>query len=182
MNCPQLYCPRFCPPIYRYITYYICKKWGQNVDNGNARELLLRHKCDYHNGFDLTKENLLFKMETSKGYRYLSLHYIGGVTTYFIYDENGKEMISDTLKDTNLSNDLYEVMKGQEASDLNEVLLDYKLGDLSFKKVNAINPSEELRSFMTDEINWIIDDHTKDIDLIINDKLKIVSMKSRTLR
>ncbi len=121
-------------------------------------------------------------METSEGDRYLSLHYIGRVTTYFIYDENGKEMISDTLKDPNLSNDLYEVMKGQEASDLNEVLSDYVLGDLSFKKVNAINPSEELRSFMTDEINWIIDDHTKDIDLIINDKLKIVSMKSRTLR
>ncbi len=73
-------------------------------------------------------------METSEGYRYLSLHYICGVTTYFIYDENGKEMISDTLKDTNLSNDLYEVMKGQEASDLNEVLLDYVLGDLFIQK------------------------------------------------
>ena len=141
-------------------------------DHGNARELLLRHKCDYYKGFDLTKENLLFKMETADGERYLSLHYKDGVTVYFIYDENGKEMISDTLKDSSLSNGLYGLMKDQEVSDLNEVLSDYKLGDLSFKKANAINPVEELRSFMTDEINWIIDDHTKDIDLIINDKLK----------
>ena len=141
-------------------------------DHGNARELLLRHKCDYYKGFDLTKENLLFKMETAEGDRYLSLHYKDGVTTYFIYDENGKEIISDALKDSNLSNDLYELIKDQEVSDLNEVLSDYILGDLSFKKANAINPVEELRSFMTDEINWIIDDHTKDIDLIIKDKLK----------
>ena len=141
-------------------------------EHGNARELLLRHKCDYYKGFDLTKENLLFKMETAEGDRYLSLQYKDGVTTYFIYDDNGKEMISDTLKDSNLSNALYELVKGQKVSDLNEVLSDYKLGDLSFKKENDINPIEELRSFMADEINWIIDDHTKDIDLIINDKLK----------
>lgn len=141
-------------------------------DHGNARELLLRHKCDYYKGFDLTKENLLFKMETAEGDRYLRLYYKDGVTVYFIYDENGKEMISDTLKDSSLSNGLFGLMKDHEASDLNEVLSDYKLGDLSFKKANAINPVEELRSFMTDEINWIIDDHTKDIDLIINDKLK----------
>ena len=141
-------------------------------DRGNARELLFRHKCDYYKGFDLTKENLLFKMETAKGACYLIIHYKDGATTYFIYDENGKEMISDILKDSNLSNGLYELMNRQDVTNLNEVLSDYILGDLSFKKANAINPVEEFRNFMTDEINWIIDDYTKDINLIINDKLK----------
>lgn len=141
-------------------------------DHGNARELLLRHKCDYYKGFDFTKENLLFKMETAAGNRYLSIHYKDGATTYFIYDENGKEMISDILKDSNLSNGLYELMNSQDVTNLSKAISNNKLGNLSSKKANAINPVEELRSFMTDEINWIIDDHTKDINLIINDKLK----------